>query len=94
MTPSNTCRYNLYKLYNSVLTCRQTIMKISARAPRTATKIAVKKGSDVIDGSSARRYTAIVTNQRARFRQSVKLSGQSRAWPAFKNTGSADITAK
>ena len=48
----------------------------------------------LIDGSTARRCTAIVTNEHARLRQSVKLSGQSRAWPAFKNTGSADITAK
>ena len=36
-----------------------------------------------IDGSTARRCTAIVTNERARLRQSVKFFGQSLA---FKNT--------
>ena len=49
-----------------------------------------------IDGSAARRYTAIVTNERARVRQSVKFLGRRRT---FKNAvgivqGSTDITAK
>ena len=37
-------------IYNSVLTCRQHIIYInsSASAPPNATKIAVKKGSDVV----------------------------------------------
>ena len=34
-------------IYNSVLTCRQHIINSSASAPANATKIAVKKVSDV-----------------------------------------------
>ena len=34
-------------IYNSVLTCRQHIINASASAPSNATKIAVKKVSDV-----------------------------------------------
>ena len=34
-------------IYNSVLTCRQHIINSSASAPLNATKIAVKKDSDV-----------------------------------------------
>ena len=52
--------------------------------PRCRSNIGI---GNVIDGSTARRCTAIVTNQCARLRQSVKLSGQNRAWPAFKNSG-------
>ena len=37
----------LVYIYNSVLTCRQNIIKSSASAPLNATKIAVKKVSDV-----------------------------------------------
>ena len=36
-----------YIIYNSVLTCRQNIIYSSASAPLNATKIAVKKVSDV-----------------------------------------------
>ena len=43
-----------------------------------------------IDGSTARRCTAIVTNQHARLCQSVLKIIWSES---FKNTGSADITA-
>ncbi len=40
--------YIIYILYNSVLTCRQNIIiNSSASAPLNATKIAVKKDSDV-----------------------------------------------
>ena len=39
---------NIY-IYNSVLTCRQHIINSSASAPPNATKIAVKKVSDVDD---------------------------------------------
>ena len=39
-------RRNIY-IYNSVLTCRQHIINSSASAPPNATKIAVKKVSDV-----------------------------------------------
>ena len=35
-------------IYNSVLTCRPHIINSSASAPPNATKIAVKKGSDVV----------------------------------------------
>ena len=38
----------LVYIYNSVLTCRQHIINSSANAPPNATKIAVKKGSDVV----------------------------------------------
>ena len=38
---------SIYSVYNSVLTCRQNIMNSSASAPLNATKIAVKKDSDV-----------------------------------------------
>ena len=37
----------IYKIYNSVLTCRQNIINSSASGPLNATKIAVKKVSDV-----------------------------------------------
>ena len=40
------CEYNYLYLYNSVITCRQHINS-SASAPPNATKIAVKKVSDV-----------------------------------------------
>ena len=39
-------RRNIY-IYNSVLTCRKNIINSSASAPLNATKIAVKKVSDV-----------------------------------------------
>ena len=39
--------YYLIYIYNSVLTCRQHIINSSASAPPNATKIAVKKVSDV-----------------------------------------------
>ena len=39
--------FNIY-IYNSVLTCRQHIINSSASAPPNATKIAVKKVSDVV----------------------------------------------
>ena len=35
-------------IYNSVLTCRQHIINSSASVPPNATKIAVKKVSDVV----------------------------------------------
>ena len=41
-------RRNIY-IYNCILKSHQTIRKISARAPRTATKFAVKIGIDVSD---------------------------------------------
>ena len=39
---------NRLSIYNSVLTCRQHIINSSASAPPNATKIAVKKVSDVV----------------------------------------------
>ena len=39
--------HSLIYIYNSVLTCRQHIINSSASAPPNATKIAVKKVSDV-----------------------------------------------
>ena len=39
--------YQIY-IYNSVLTCRQHIINSFASAPPNATKIAVKKVSDVV----------------------------------------------
>ena len=39
-------KYHIY-IYNSVLTCRQNIINSSGSAPLNATKIAVKKVSDV-----------------------------------------------
>ena len=44
-------------IYNSVLTCRQNIINSSASAPLNATKIAVKKVSDVeMSACSGRNY--------------------------------------
>ena len=40
-------KWNIYIIYNSVLTCRQNIINSSASASLNATEIAVKKVSDV-----------------------------------------------